>query len=89
MGREFNSKIMSNYDRWVKLHQGATTGTGFCVYNVLGWLLQMWHNGVLVDTLDYQASGPGSFPTRGRYDLLSSVDMVNLSSRWVDGGSLE
>ena len=49
----------------------------------------MWHNGVLVDTLDYQASGPGSFPTRGRYDLISSVDMVNLSSRWVDGGSLE
>ena len=27
-------------------------------------------------------------PVRGEYDLLSMVDMVNLSCRWLGGGSL-
>ena len=49
----------------------------------------MCHSGgVAVDTSEYQSSGPGSFPVRGGYDLLSRVGMVNLSCRWLGGGSV-
>ena len=49
----------------------------------------MCHNGVVVDTWEYQSSCPGLFLARGGYDLLFSVNMVNLSSQWVGGGGLE
>ena len=48
----------------------------------------MCHNSAVVDTSVYQFSDTGSFPARGGYDLLFSVDMVKFSSSWVDGGGL-
>ena len=44
----------------------------------------MYHNGVVVDTSVCQSSSLGSFPGRGRYDLLFNVDMVDLvwGERW-------
>ena len=47
----------------------------------------MCYSGVGVDTSEYQLSIPGSFFASGGYDLLFSVDMVNLSCWWVGGGS--
>ena len=47
------------------------------------------HGGVVVDMKEYQTSVQGSYPARGDYDLLFSVNMVNLSSRRMDGGGLE
>ena len=49
----------------------------------------MCHNGVVLDTSEYRSSSSGLFPARSGYDLLFSADEVNLSCRWVGGGSLE
>ena len=78
MGVEFKCKILSNYSRGVKWQQGVTIGIGFCLYNVFGWPLWMCCSGVVVDTAKHQSSSPGLFHGRGRYDLLFSVEMVNL-----------
>ena len=49
----------------------------------------MCHNDVVIDTQEHQSGGSGSFPVREGCDLLFSVNIVNLSSRWVGGGGLE
>ena len=43
----------------------------------------------MVSTCEYQSSNPESFRTKRGYDLLFSVDMVNLNSWWVGDGSME
>ena len=35
-------------------------------------------DGVVVNTSEFQASRPRSFPGRGEYDFLFNVDIVNL-----------
>ena len=84
MGVEFKGNIMVNYSRGVKWQQGFTTRIRFWAYD-LGWLLYMCHNGVVVKTQEYPSNFPELFSAKWGYDLLFSVNMVNLSSGYVGG----
>ena len=46
----------------------------------------MDHNGVMVNTSEFQFSGLTSIPGRGEYDLLFNVDAVNLQLKNNRGG---
>ena len=46
----------------------------------------MDHNGVMVNTSEFQFNGLTSIPGRGEYDLLFNVDAVNLQLKNNRGG---
>ena len=59
---QFKGKNMLHYSRGVKRQQGFTTGAVFYVYNVISFLYEMVHHGLVVIMPEIQISDSGSMP---------------------------
>ena len=70
---QFKGKNMLHYSRGVKRQQRSTTGAVFYVYNVISFILDMVHHGLVVIMPEILISDSRSIPRREGYDLLLDV----------------
>ena len=58
----FEGKNMLHYSRGVKRQKGFTTGAAFYVYNVISFIFEMIHHGLVVIIPEIEVSNSGSIP---------------------------
>ena len=63
MDVQFKGKNMLHYSRGVKRQQGFTTGAAFYVYNVISFIFEMVHHGLVVIMPEIQISDSGLIPS--------------------------